>query len=158
MEEFFWIVKNHHSLSSWRFSPRIFKIFFIYLNFLYVDSYTLGRISQIVCSKWEIYQNNDSPYLGGIRTWVTGFWVICFFLYTHHCLCACETEVQKHWLWWCGPSDGPEVQPDGGNYVCSLNWIFWNSWECKRKKWGCLQGMEVYCTRIFCFLLQMIFA
>ena len=23
---------------------------------------------------------------------------ICFFLYTHHCLCDCETEVQKHWL------------------------------------------------------------
>ena len=46
---------------------------------------------------------------------------ICFFLYTHHCLCACETEVQKHGLWWCGPSDGPEVQPD--QEIMCVAWI-----------------------------------
>ena len=80
----------------------------------------------------------------GVESW--SFESICFFLYTHHCLCACETDVQKHWLWWCGPSDGPEVQPDGRNSGCSFNWIFWNSWKCRRKKWGWLQGMEVYCT------------
>ena len=30
--------------------------------------------------------------------------------------------------------------------MCSFNWVSWNSWECRRKKWGWFQERHVYCT------------
>ena len=106
-------MKNHHFLSSWIFHLRIFKYFFMWIHRLWLEF-----PKWYVCSKWEIFKNNDSPYLG-LESLASGS--IYFFLYTHHCLYACETEVQKHWLCWCGPSDGPEVQPD--QEIMCVAWI-----------------------------------
>ena len=67
-EEFFWIVKNHHFLSSGRSHLRIF---FFYL------SMWIHRL-WIEFPKWcapngkyiKIHKSNDPPCLGSIRTWV----------------------------------------------------------------------------------------
>lgn len=86
-KEIFWIVKNHHSL-KWKISS---KNFF----FIHVDSQTLDIIFQTVCSKWEIYKNNDFLYLGDISTWVTYFWDNMFLsIYPLLSLCQCNRGVE----------------------------------------------------------------
>lgn len=75
--------KSSFSL-TWKISS---KIFLIYI-FMWIHRLGLEFPKWYVCSKWEIFKNNDSPYLRRIRTWVTCFWVnILFSIYPSLSLC-----------------------------------------------------------------------
>ena len=71
---------------------------------------------------------------------------ICFFLYIHPSLCAILWQRCR------STGHGDVVHQMGlesnqmGGIVCSLNWAFRNSWECRRKKWGRLQERDLLCV------------
>ena len=151
-KELFWIVINQDILSSEIFHPPIFfcisscgfiRIWIEFLNAMLQVGYKHSSIMMAFIS-WYF------------RTWVTCFWVTMFLSPPSLSLWHSVTEAQRHWPWGGGPSDEPEFQLDmgGENWVCSLGYAPWNSWECGRKKWDWPQGRDICREPEFCFLLQ----
>lgn len=122
------------------FIQQFFLYFFMWVHRIWIEF--LNAMLQVGCKHSSIMMAFISWYF---RTWVTCFWVTMFLSSPSLSLWHSVTEAQRHWPWGGGPSDEPEFQLDmgGENWVCSLGYAPWNSWECGRKKWDWPQGRDI---------------